>query len=97
MRPRADLDADAERARISLARERVMGTVATIRGNYAATRKEAVGLLDESQRPRAHELVMALAEDSGQTLRDKLSAGGGGGRAPGVAGAADRRPRARTA
>jgi Spy/CpxP family protein refolding chaperone len=83
MRPRGGMDEDAERARVSLTRENVINIVTTIRATYDAGAKEALALLDETQKAKADELLKKLAEESDETLREKLGGRpgmGGGGR-----------------
>lgn len=85
MRFRAGADSLAERARTGMAREAVVGVVQTIRDSYGAALKEAMPLIEESQKPKADELLKKLAEESDETLREKLGGrGGGGGRRGGA-------------
>jgi hypothetical protein len=79
MRPRAGMDEDAERARVTLTRENVVSVVSAIRGSYDTAVKDAIALLDDTQKPKADELLKKLAQDSEETLRDKLGARGAGG------------------
>lgn len=83
IRPRAGADAETERIRTQIARETVVGAVKVIRGNYAASLKGAIALLDDTQKPRAEELLAKQAADAEKTLQEKLGAGrasGGSGR-----------------
>lgn len=77
IRPRAGADVDAERIRTQIARETVVGAVKVIRGNYAAALKNAMAVLDDTQRPKAEELVATQAKHADETLQDKLGAGRG--------------------
>jgi hypothetical protein len=79
MRPMAGLDADAEQARQSMTRESVMGTVVAIRGVYDASLKDALALLDDGQKTKADEVLKKLAEDTDETMKNKLGGRGAGG------------------
>jgi ribosomal protein L7/L12 len=78
MRFRAGADSLAERARTGMAREAVNGVVKTIRDSYDAALKEAMPIIEESQKPKADELLKKLAEETDETLREKLGGRGGG-------------------
>ncbi len=77
MRPRAGADEEVERVRIQLARQDVMDLVKAIREGYDAKLKEAVALLDESQKAKADELVARQAKDAEETLAKALGGGRG--------------------
>jgi hypothetical protein len=65
---------DDDRAQMNAAR-RTFGTViATIRGNYDASLKDALSLLDETQRSRANEMLEKQRKDAEDVLHDKLGA-----------------------
>ena len=73
--PRAGMDADAERARITLTRENVISVLTTIRRNYSDGLTGALGLLDEPQKPKADELLRKQSAETEEALRDKLGTG----------------------
>ena len=75
MRPRAGMDADAERARITLTRENVISVLTTIRRNYSDGLTGALGLLDALQKPKADELLGKQSAETEEALRDKLGTG----------------------
>jgi len=77
IRPRAGASADAERIRTQIARETVVGAVKVIRGNYAARLGDAMALLDDSQKPKAEELLGKQMVESEKTLTEKLGPSGG--------------------
>jgi len=80
MRPRTGpgVDQDVERARAMMTRDELGGVLKAIRGNYDASLKEALLLLDATQAPKADELLKKQAAESEKTIRENL--GGGGGR-----------------
>jgi Spy/CpxP family protein refolding chaperone len=84
MRPRAGFDEDADRARMSLAREAASNTVINIRANYAAGLEEAKPILTADQMPKADELLKKQSEDAQETLLKQrgpaMGGAGGGGR-----------------
>ncbi|MEA3245511.1 MAG: Spy/CpxP family protein refolding chaperone [Gemmatimonadota bacterium] len=78
MRPRAGADEDVERVRTQLARQDVVDVVKAIRDGYDAKLKEAVALLDDTQKAKADELVARQARDSEEMLAKALGGGRGG-------------------
>ena len=75
MRPGASDDA---RSRAAAARGSVMPVVTTIRESYDEAYKEALPLLDDSQRRMANDFVQKQKAESDETLKAKLSGRGGG-------------------
>jgi hypothetical protein len=78
--------ADEARARMMSTRQGVMSTVATIRGNYEGSLKDAMPVLDDTQQKTATELVAKQAEEAEEMLREKMRGGRGGGGDEGRAG-----------
>jgi len=79
IRPRAGADPDFENVRTQIARETVVGAVKVIRGNYEASLKDAMAVLNDEQKPKAEEMLAKQNADADKTLRDKLGGGRGGG------------------
>jgi hypothetical protein len=79
MRPRAGADEDVERVRTQLVRQEVVDLVKAIREGYDAKLKEAVALLDESQKAKADELVAKQAREAEETLAKAFGGGRGMG------------------
>ena len=77
MRPRVS---DDDRSRTASARSSVMSVVAAIRESYDEAYKEALPLLDESQRQMANDLVQKQKADADETVNAKVSGRGGGRR-----------------
>ena len=77
---RPGVDADMEKARLSIARESFVSVVKTVRDNYAESATGAVSLLDDSQKTIASELFAKLTKDSDEEVQKKLGQGGFGGR-----------------
>ncbi|MCC7194946.1 MAG: hypothetical protein IT356_05260 [Gemmatimonadaceae bacterium] len=77
-RARAGENADVERVRVQMAREEAAGVVKAIRDGYQAKLADAMAVLDESQKPKAEELLARQAKESEETLKDKMGAGRGG-------------------
>ena len=67
---------DDDRTRMMNVRREVMGVVKDIRSNYDASLKEALAVLDESQRATADGLVQKQNEEAENMLRDKMGRGG---------------------
>ena len=80
LRTRPGVDADEEKARLAVARLQFGGVVDGIRENYVGAEKEALPLLDETQRTTAADLLSKLAKESEETMKTKmgLSRGAGG-------------------
>jgi hypothetical protein len=73
MRPRNSSPSDEDRARMSSARRGVPDVVATIRANYTSAFKDALALLNDSQREDAKNLVEKQSHDADATLAEKLN------------------------
>ena len=84
MRPPARTPTDDDRAKLMAARRGVTQVVATIRGNYDASLKEATALLNESQQQTAKELLDKQSKEAEEMLGEKLGGGGAGGDAAGA-------------
>jgi ribosomal protein L7/L12 len=69
-----------ERTRMSKAIREAGSVVKEIRGNYDASLKDALALLDENQKKTADELLTKLNKDAEEMLADKMSMPGGGRR-----------------
>ena len=63
---------DDDKARMMSARRTAVSVVGAIRDNYDASLKDALALLDETQRPKAVELTEKQRKDAEDTLKDKL-------------------------
>jgi len=63
---------DDDKARMMSARRTAMSVVGAIRDNYDASLKDALALLDETQRPKAVELTEKQRKDAEDTMKDKL-------------------------
>lgn len=68
---------DEDRSRMMSARRGFGEVVKTIRESYDASEKDAVALLDESQKPKATELLDKQRKDTADTIRQKLGGGRG--------------------
>lgn len=73
MRSRNSSPSDDDRARMMSARRGVPDVVATIRANYTSALKDALALLNDSQREDAGKLVEKQSHDSDQVLSEKLN------------------------
>jgi hypothetical protein len=70
---------DDDRARMMRARRDAMGVVKEIRGNYDASLKEALPLLDDTQRGTADGLLQKQSADAEKMLSEKMGSRGGDG------------------
>jgi hypothetical protein len=60
------------RAKVASDREGVQDVVSNIRLSYNETLKQAVTHLDDTQKPKADELVQQLNDEADKTIREKL-------------------------
>jgi hypothetical protein len=65
---------DDDKARMMSARRTAVSVVSAIRDNYDASLKDALAVLDETQRPKAVELTEKQRKDAEDALKDKLGA-----------------------
>lgn len=79
IRPKAGAAADVEAVRTSMARAMVPDVVKTIRGNYDTSLKDALALLDDTQKATAEGLLKRQSDEAEKTLAEKMGAGRGGG------------------
>lgn len=93
MRPAANggQSDDMARLRRQVVQREFAATVVKIRANYDAALQAAIPLLDETQRPKADELIAKQKEEADELVREKLGGRGGGGQRP-EGGAPSRRP-----
>ena len=71
--------ADEDRTRMMRARREAMGVVKDIRANYDASLKEALPVLDETQRGTADGLLQKQAAEAEKMLSEKAGGGRDGG------------------
>ena len=69
---------DEERGRMMEARRMLGAVVQTIRENYDASAKDALVVLDDTQKAAANELLDKQRKETQETLRAKLGGGGRG-------------------
>jgi hypothetical protein len=82
---------DMARLRRQVVQREFAATVVKIRANYAAAVQAALPVLDESQRPKADELLAKQTQEADEIVREKLGGRGAGGPRP-EGGAPGRRP-----
>jgi len=80
IRPRVGADPEMERVRTQIARQTVVGAVKVIRENYDASLKNALPLLDDSQKAKADDLLKKQSDDAEKTLQEKLGGNDRAGR-----------------
>lgn len=68
---------DDERDRMMTARRSLGAVVGTIRGNYEASAKDAMAILDETQQKTAGDLLTKQKEEAEDMIREKLGGGRG--------------------
>lgn len=69
---------DEQRAKIASGRDAVTEVVGNIRLSYNETLKRAMERLDDTQKPKADELVKQLNDEADKTIQEKLNGGRGG-------------------
>ena len=69
---------DDDKSRMMSARRTFAAVIATIRGNYETSLGEAQAVLDDTQKPRANELVEKQKQEAQDTIREKLVGERGG-------------------
>ncbi len=66
---------DEERDRMMTARRGLSAVVGTIRGNYEASAKDAMAILDETQQKTATDMLTKQAQEADDMVREKLGGG----------------------
>ena len=74
VRPKSN-PTDEDQVRSTIAREELLSVVRTIRSNYDASAKDAVALLDDSQKTMAAGILEKLTKDAESMISDRLNGG----------------------